>query len=149
MFQRLLPVIPVADVEAEVAFYLALGFAAEPTHSGFTALRHGRVLFGVQSSDEQIPPVDLRWQIEVDDIQAAHQLASRPGLEVRHEPSIHPAGFWTLHLGTPNGYASPSKGQSAPPTIRPPPIPTRSVVRWVRGDRVAVRQRWQAGIGSV
>jgi hypothetical protein len=105
MFQRLLPVIPVADVEAEVAFYLALGFTAEPTHSGFTALRHGRVLFGVQSSDEQIPPADLRRQIEVDDIQAVHRLASRPGLVVRHEPSVHPAGFWTLQLRTPNGYA--------------------------------------------
>jgi predicted enzyme related to lactoylglutathione lyase len=104
MFQRLLPVIPVGDVEAEVAFYVALGFTAEPTHTGFTALRHGRVLFGVQASDEQIPPADLRWQIEVDDVRAAHQLAGQHGLEILQEPTIHPAGFWTLQLRTPNSY---------------------------------------------
>jgi hypothetical protein len=104
MFQRLLPVIPVADVETEVAFYVALGFTAEPTYTGFTALRHGRVLFGVQGSDEQIPAADLRWQIEVDDIQAAHHLATRLELEVLQEPTIHPAGFWTVQLLTPNGY---------------------------------------------
>jgi predicted enzyme related to lactoylglutathione lyase len=110
LFERLLPIVPVTDVEAETAFYGALGFTATLTHTGFTALRCGPVLFGVQKSDQQVPPADLAWQIEVTDIRAAHALAVRQGLEVVSEPELHPVGFWALKLRTPNGYTLTCEG---------------------------------------
>lgn len=104
MFERLLPVLPVADVDAEVAFYTALGFTAQLTHTGFTALWSGPVLFGVQESAAQVPPEDLAWQIQVTDVGAVHELAGKQDLEVVAKPSVHPVGFWTIGLRTPNGY---------------------------------------------
>jgi predicted enzyme related to lactoylglutathione lyase len=98
VFERLLPVLPVSDLEAEVAFYRALGFTSQVTFTGFTALRHGNVLFGVQASAERLPPADLAWQIEVTDIRAAHDLAASRGLEISRAPSQHPVGFWTVQL---------------------------------------------------
>lgn len=96
--------LPVSDLEAEVAFYGALGFTSQVTYTGFTALRHGNVLFGVQASAERVPPADLAWQIEVTDIRAAHELAVRRNLEISRAPSQHPVGFWTIQLRTPSGY---------------------------------------------
>lgn len=104
MFERLLPVLPVAEVDAEVAFYAALGFTAAPTHTGFTALRSGQVLFGVQRSEQPVPPAGLAWQIEVTDIRAVHELAVRAHLPVVRGPQVHPVGFWTVQLRTPSGY---------------------------------------------
>ncbi|MEV5283528.1 VOC family protein [Streptomyces sp. NPDC052811] len=107
VFRRLLPVLPVVDVDAEVGFYAALGFTAEVTYSGFTSLRCGPVLFGVQKPqgmEHRVPPWDLAWQIEVSDVHAVHDLAVRRGLKVVSEPQPHPAGFWTVQLRTPNGY---------------------------------------------
>lgn len=104
MFQRLLPVLPVRDVEREVAFYVSLGFSAQLTFTGFTALRYGNVLFGVQASAAPLPPADLSWQMEVADIRAAHKLAVSKGLPVLSAPRRHPVGFWTVQLGTPSGY---------------------------------------------
>ncbi|WP_189762797.1 VOC family protein [Streptomyces xanthochromogenes] len=118
MFKRLLPVLPVVDLEAEVGFYSALGFTAEITYSGFTSLRCGPVLFGVrkpQSSEYNVPPWDLAWQIEVVDVHAVHDLALRRGLSVLKGPQAHPAGFWTVQLRTPNGYLLTLEG--------PPPAP--------------------------
>ncbi|MFE9404305.1 VOC family protein [Streptomyces sp. NPDC006530] len=117
MFKRLLPVLPVVDVEGEVAFYAALGFTAEITHSGFTSLRCGPVLFGVQKPrvvEYRVPPWDLAWQIEVSDVHAVHDLALRRGLTVLRGPEPHPGGFWTVQLRTPNGYLLTLEGP--PPT---------------------------------
>ena len=92
------------DVDGEVAFYVALGFTAEPTHSGFIALRHGAVLFGVQASARQMPPPDLSWQMRGNDIRAAHDLANQLGLQVQGASSNAEAvtvSWGTAeHLGT-------------------------------------------------
>ncbi|MFG3280382.1 VOC family protein [Streptomyces sp. NPDC048111] len=108
------------DLEAEVAFYAALGFTAEVTYSGFTSLRCGPVLFGVQQPqglEHRVPPWDLAWQIEVSDVRAVHDLAVRRDLPVLKGPQPHPAGFWTVQLRTPNGYHLTLEG--------PPPAPAR------------------------
>jgi hypothetical protein len=67
-------VIPVADLEAEVVFYVALGSAAY-LHLRSPGSRP--VPFGMQASEDRIPPQDLRWQIEVDDIGRHTRVASR------------------------------------------------------------------------
>ncbi|MFI6505296.1 hypothetical protein [Nonomuraea typhae] len=104
MFERLLPVLPVTDVDAEVAFYAALGFTAERTHTGFTALQRDSVLFGVQGSGRRVPPEDLAWQMWVKDVGLVYDLAIQRGLDVVSAPRAHPAGFWIVQLRTPNGY---------------------------------------------
>jgi hypothetical protein len=84
-------VIPVADVEAEVVFYVALG-------SALPALRSPRsrpVPFGMQASEDRIPPQDLRWQIEVDDIRR-HTRSPAGWPEELCEPSIHPPALLDL-----------------------------------------------------
>jgi predicted enzyme related to lactoylglutathione lyase len=117
LFERLIPVLPVASVETEVAFYAALGFEAQPTYTGFTALRNRSVLFGIQDSGGRVPPEDLEWQIEVTDVHAAHELALARGLEIVSAPASHPAGFWLVKLRTPNGYVLTLEGP-APTSIQ-------------------------------
>ncbi len=118
MFKRLLPILPVQNIEAEIAFYAAMGFTAQKTVSGFIAVQCNQVLFGLQKSAEMVPPGDLHWQMEVDNIQAAYRRAAEQGLEIITLPQPHPAGFWMLQLATPNGYTltleGPENGRHVP-----------------------------------
>lgn len=110
------PVLPVADLVAEVGFYVALGFVTEHAEDGFVALAAGDVLFGLHASEAPVPE-GLAWQIAVQDVAVAHRVALRQGLDVAEEPLPQPWGEWTLRLRTPSGYLLTLEG---PPPARGP-----------------------------
>ncbi len=107
MFTRLQPVLFVADLDAEIAFYQALGFEIEYRELGFAGLAfEGRILFGLQQRvgatfDEGQP---LIWQIGTGDIDAVHERCLQTGLPVQQTPELAAWGEWLMRLRSPNGY---------------------------------------------
>lgn len=102
-FLRALPVLPVHDLDAEVAFYEALSFHVQHREDGFAALERDGVLFGVREVAAASPPPGFSWQLEVDDVPAVLALARAAGLLVPEEPRRQD-GEWVLRLPTPAGY---------------------------------------------
>jgi ribosomal protein S18 acetylase RimI-like enzyme len=128
MYTRLQPVLHVADLAAEVAFYSALGFDVElepAGESGFAAMTYGggalnsaaaavsgaaassgaAILFGLQSAPGLAgPPPSLAWGIGVESVADVAALCSRHGLPVVQAPRQESWGEWTLAVRSPNGY---------------------------------------------
>ncbi|MFD0483122.1 VOC family protein [Kineococcus sp. GCM10028916] len=102
-FLRALPVLPVHDLDAEIAFYEALMFHVQHREDDFAALQRDAVLFGLRSAEVAVPPPGLSWQLEVDDVTAVLALALEAGLGVAEEPQRR-GGEWTIRLQTPAGY---------------------------------------------
>ncbi len=107
MFTRLQPVLFVADLDAEIAFYQALGFEIEHRELGFVGLAFaGRILFGLQQRDGATFDVGqpLIWQIGTSDIDAVHERCRQTGLAVHQVPELAAWGEWLMRLRSPNGY---------------------------------------------
>jgi hypothetical protein len=102
----------VANLDAERAFYLHLGFTVSyqgPEFPDFIALAHGSIEFGIerkQAFDAQLPDRVLTWQLGITDVELAKQRLSSAGVSFREE-WITPRDDWkyrVLHTHTPNGY---------------------------------------------
>jgi catechol 2,3-dioxygenase-like lactoylglutathione lyase family enzyme len=102
-FLRALPVLPVPDLDAEVAFYEALTFRVQHREDGFAALERDGVLFGLREVAAAGPPPGFSWQLEVDDVRAVLALARDAGLPVPEGPRRQ-GGEEVLRLPTPAGY---------------------------------------------
>lgn len=106
-FLRMLPHLPVWDVDAEVLFYRAFGFQTYNKREGFTSIEHGDgtlVHFGIRKHTSAVPPEGLEWKLEVDDVGAALKIAKASNFEIISSPVWKGAGRWTLILRTPNKY---------------------------------------------
>jgi catechol 2,3-dioxygenase-like lactoylglutathione lyase family enzyme len=112
LYDRLVPILQVVDLQAERDFYVALGFTVSyegPEFPDFVALAHGPLEFGIQQDDDVTPEMAdrvLRWQFGVRDIAAAKTRLSEAGVALREE-WVTPREDWkdrVLHARTPNGY---------------------------------------------
>lgn len=112
LYDRLVPILEVADLKGERDFYMALGFTVSyegPEFPTFVALAHGPIEFGIQQDDDFTPELAdrvLRWQFGVRDIAAAKVRLTEAGVAFREE-WVTPRDDWkyrVLHARTPNGY---------------------------------------------
>ncbi len=117
MFTRLQPVLFVADLDAEVRFYEALGFTIQHREPGFVGLCHDDILFGLQHRESvthgEAQP--LIWQIGTDDIGAVHERCREMGLPVLAGPQLQAWGEWVMALTSPNGYRVVIEGEHREP----------------------------------
>ncbi|SDD38953.1 VOC family protein [Auraticoccus monumenti] len=112
MFTRLTPILPVAQVAEELAFYEALGLTRhtdpEETYplEDFAAVASGEhILFGLARTDDvAVPPAGLLWQLETDDLDAVARAAVDGGVQVTSAVATQPWGRRTMTLRSPNGY---------------------------------------------
>ena len=112
MFTRLVPILRVADLEAEKRFYTSLGLSVTyegPEYPDFIAVGTGDIEFGIERGTDFEPDRAgsvLTWQLGVADVDTAAETCRSAGLEP--ELTVHnPAPGWTyrtLRLHSPNGY---------------------------------------------
>jgi catechol 2,3-dioxygenase-like lactoylglutathione lyase family enzyme len=112
LFNRLIPILFVDDLEAERDFYVRLGFIVSYQGSefpDFIALASGSIEFGIERKDDfapEMPDRVLIWQFGVTDIETARQRLTSTGVSFREE-WVTPREDWkyrVLHTYTPNGY---------------------------------------------
>jgi catechol 2,3-dioxygenase-like lactoylglutathione lyase family enzyme len=112
LFERLIPILFVDDLQAERDFYVILGFTV--TYQGaefpdFIALGHGAIEFGISRREDfapELPDRVLTWQFGVTDIEMTKQRLTAAGVAFREE-WVTPREDWryrVLHARTPNGY---------------------------------------------
>jgi len=112
LFERLIPILLVEDLQAERDFYVSLGFTV--TYQGtefpdFIALGHGSIEFGIsrrESFSSDLPDRVLTWQFGVTDVDLTKQRLTVAGVAFREE-WVTPREDWkyrVLHARTPNGY---------------------------------------------
>ena len=111
-FTKLVPILRVRDLEAEVAFYQALGLRV--TYRGreypeFIALGDESLEFGIELSDAFDADEARRvvtWQLGVSDVDEAAAACAAAGLN--HSIETHEPGegwrYRTVKLRSPNGY---------------------------------------------
>ena len=113
LFERLIPILFVADLQAERDFYVSLGFTV--TYQGvefpdFIALGRDSIEFGIsrrESFTSELPDRVLTWQFGVKDIDTTKQRLTSVGVTFREE-WVTPREDWkyrVLHARTPNGYS--------------------------------------------
>ena len=118
LITRLVPILYVRDLQAERAFYEALGLKVTyegPEYPDFIALGNEAVEFGISRRDDGEPPERvLTWQLGVSDIDTAAERCRQAGLDAALE--VHtPAENWryrTLSLRSPNGFVVLLEGPS-------------------------------------
>ncbi|HEX6292799.1 MAG TPA: VOC family protein [Herpetosiphonaceae bacterium] len=108
MYTRLQPVLNVQDVDAEKAFYTALGFRIDYEADDFKALAYGEaILFGLQAAPQSDPAQldqQLIWQIGTSSVQAVAQRCAEHAIPVIQPATLQEWGEWTLIVRSPNGY---------------------------------------------
>jgi phosphoribosyl-AMP cyclohydrolase len=119
-FTKLVPVIYVDDLNAEVQFYKDLGFTAldeGEEFSGFVAMQQGDVEFGIEISERfraRAANDSVLWQFRVDDLAAVARLCAKLGYR-RTAPAEHgePLDGGAMSVFSPNGYRVNLEGHSA------------------------------------
>jgi catechol 2,3-dioxygenase-like lactoylglutathione lyase family enzyme len=112
LYDRLVPILLVSDLQAERDFYVGLGFTISyegPEFPTFVALAHGPIEFGIQHSDAFAPELAdrvLAWQFGVRDVEIVKERLTQAGVPFREE-WVRAREDWqyrVLHARTPNGY---------------------------------------------
>ena len=112
LFDRLIPILFVNDLEAERNFYVRLGFTVSyqgTEFPDFIALAYGSIEFGIERKQNFAPDIPdrvLLWQFGVTDIEITKQRLTSTGVSFREE-WVTPREDWkyrVLHTRTPNGY---------------------------------------------
>ena len=112
LYNRLIPILFVNDLEAERDFYIQLGFTVSyqgPEFPDFIALASGSIEFGVERKQDfilELPERVLIWQFGVTDIEITKQRLTSAGVSYREE-WVTPREDWKyriLRARTPNGY---------------------------------------------
>ena len=108
MFTRLQPIVYVRDLEAESAFYTALGFNVSRHSADFAEVTGAEcILFGLQRQsnfDPHTAASRMIWQIGVRSVKAIHQMGLQRALTVKQGPSEMDWAEWTTVFESPNGY---------------------------------------------
>jgi catechol 2,3-dioxygenase-like lactoylglutathione lyase family enzyme len=112
LFSRIIPILFVADPQAERDFYVSLGFHVTydgPEYPHFISLGHGKIEFGIEWRPDFTPSAPdrvLTWQFGVSDIDLAKKRLGEAGVRYTEE-LMSPRPDWhyrVLHARTPNGY---------------------------------------------
>lgn len=111
LYSALIPILKVRDLDAEVAFYLSLGFAISYDSEGFKAVRYlDCVEFGLSRKDDiNVEDVSqhFTWQIAVSSVQEVLDICREKNLEVVQELKKATYDFgdiWIIVVKSPNGY---------------------------------------------
>lgn len=110
-FPRLVPIIYVKDLEAEVAFYKSLGFTISyqgDEFPGFVGMDCGHFDFGIEEKDDFDPlkaAASFVWQMETDSFSKVIAVCKEQGIEYS-EPHCYweERDSWEMTVQTPNGY---------------------------------------------
>ncbi len=109
LITKLLPILHVADPDAERRFYQKLGLRTTyegPEYPGFIAVGNDLVEFGLSRRTDADPPSSqLTWQLGVSDVDAAITACERAGLEfeVIIERPREDWSYRIVKVGSPNG----------------------------------------------
>lgn len=119
LFTHLAPVLNVADIAAERAFYERLGVPViyeGDEYPDFIAFGTDHIQFGIQVGTPVDPASVLTWQIGVSSIDEAMSMCERAGLayEVEQEDPAPGWRYRRLLLLTPNGYRLALEGSREP-----------------------------------
>lgn len=107
-YTQLQPVLYVADLEAEKAFYSSLGFSVKDETKMFASVSsESGILFGLLlKSDFRLVNFNqqLVWQIGVISIQTVFEICQREQLSIEEYPNLEDWGEWTMAVASPNGW---------------------------------------------
>jgi len=122
-FAKAAPILYVRDLDAEVDFYLALGFEIVyrgEAFPGFVALGGHGFEFALERRDAFDPaavPRVLVWQLEAHSLRSVLALAADHGWEVDGPRCYWPEqDAWEMSVRTPNGWALAVEGPN--PALR-------------------------------
>ncbi|RKU33254.1 hypothetical protein C6499_01875 [Candidatus Poribacteria bacterium] len=111
LYTMLMPILKVKDLDAEVAFYLSLGFELSYDDEGFKAIQYGdSIEFGLsRKADVNIEEVSrhFTWQIAVNSVQTILDICREKNLEVVQDLKKYTYDFgdiYTITVKSPNGY---------------------------------------------
>ena len=110
-FTKAAPILYVKDLDAEVAFYLKLGFQLVyrgEEFPGFVALGCERFGFGLETKEsfnpDKVPDV-LLWQLETASLRPVLDMASAENWRIDGPRCYWPEhDAWEMSIWTPNGY---------------------------------------------
>jgi catechol 2,3-dioxygenase-like lactoylglutathione lyase family enzyme len=123
-FQRLVPIVYVTDLEAEVAFYQQLGFAVlyrGEEFPDFIAMYQGDIQFGIERRAgwrAEDANRSILWQFQVDDLTDVVELCRRHQIRFT-APELYweRMDAWEMKVWSPNGYRINLEGhQPRPPS---------------------------------
>ena len=109
--KKLVPIIYVKDLDAEVQFYETFGFQISyqgDEFPNFIAIAQGDLEFGIErketfNADEANR--SILWQFQVDDLSEAVRICQRSSY--KHTPPVkywEAADGWEMQVWSPNGY---------------------------------------------
>lgn len=111
LYTMLMPILRVKDLDAEVAFYLSLGFKLSYDDEDFKAIQYGdNIEFGLgRKSDVNVEAVSqhFTWQIAVNSVQEVLDICGEKNLEVVQGLKKYTYDFGdvcTIIVRSPNGY---------------------------------------------
>lgn len=111
LFESIVPVLYVKDLDAEVIFYKKLGFKISykgEEFPNFIAMKYGNVEFGLEKRDNFNPDEANRsfyWQMECSSLKEILNICKQKRLKFK-EPSCYweEKDAWEMEIKTPNGY---------------------------------------------
>lgn len=107
-YTQLQPVLYVADLAAEKAFYTRLGFTVKDETTTFVSVSsESGILFGLLlKPDFRLVNFNqqLVWQIGVRSVQTVLEICQREQLSIEEYPNLEDWGEWTMAVASPNGW---------------------------------------------
>ena len=111
LYTMLIPILKVKDLDAEVAFYLSLGFELSYDDEDFKAIKYADgIEFGLSRKDDvNIEAVSrhFTWQIAVNSVQEVLDICREKNLEMVQDLKKYTYDFGdvcTITVKSPNGY---------------------------------------------
>jgi hypothetical protein len=110
-FKKLVPIIYVKDLDAEVKFYETFGFQISyqgDEFPNFIAMAQGDLEFGIERKDTfnaDEANRSILWQFQVDDLSEAVRICQQsPYKHTPPEKYWEAADGWEMQVWSPNGY---------------------------------------------
>ena len=111
LYTMLMPILKVKDLDAEVAFYLSLGFELSYDDEEFKAIKYADTIeFGLgRKADVNVEEVSrhFTWQIAVNSVQSVLDMCHQKNLQVVQGLKKYTYDFgdvYTITVKSPNGY---------------------------------------------
>lgn len=115
LYTRLRPVLYVADLAAEKAFYAKLGFTVKDESETFVSISsESGLIFGLLLNPKfRLVNFNqqLVWQIDVASVQTILEICQRERLSIEEYPNLESWGKWTMTVASPNGWAVVFEGE--------------------------------------